>query len=260
MHSQEDTESSTPTLSLQKTKTGIISNRRPTAGTPALSGSATPNGEASSSSSGTSTPRLSVMAMAKQQAAKRMLYSMFFRGPVLGNALEDAIEAETAVIEGLSLQEDRQPSSSLSQPAGAAEKETKIKKTKRKRDGELDAQEGGRKRSRKGKEKADGGDGVLVDGGERSKDAVDAEKAERKRRKAEKKARKEEKRRLKAEKELKALAADVNEDLTTSTASHDPEQSLPGAPTKKEKRRSKDPETKRKKDRAKNRSKSSSSS
>lgn len=189
-----------------------------------------------------------------------MLYSMFFRGPVLGNAIEDAIEAEATVIEGLSLQEDRQPGSSMSQPAGAPEKETKIKKTKRKRDGELDAHETGRKRSRKGKEKADGGDDVLVDDEERSKDAVDAAKAERKRHKAEKRARKEEKRRLKAEKELKALAADLAEDVTTSTASHDPEQNLPVAPTKKEKRRSKDPETKREKDRSKDRSKSSSSS
>lgn len=187
-----------------------------------------------------------------------MLYSMFFRGPVLGNALEDAIEAETTVIAGLSLQEDHQPGPSLSQPVSASEKETKIKK--RKRDGELDAQESGRKRSRKGKEKADGRDGGSVDDGELLKDVEDAEKAERKRRKAEKRARKEEKRRLKAEKELKALAVDLAEDVPTSTASHDPEQNLPGAPTKKEKRRSKDPETKRKKDRAKDRSKSSSSS
>ena len=60
---QEHTESPTPILTLQKTKTGIISNRRPVTGTPALSGTATPGSEPSSS--GTSTPRLSVMAAAK---------------------------------------------------------------------------------------------------------------------------------------------------------------------------------------------------
>lgn len=80
---QEDTDVFAPTLSLQRTKTGIISNRRPVCGTSA-SGTTTPKDVISSSTSGSSTPRLSLMAAARQEAARRTLYSMFSRGPVLG--------------------------------------------------------------------------------------------------------------------------------------------------------------------------------
>ncbi|KAH7911740.1 hypothetical protein BJ138DRAFT_886598 [Hygrophoropsis aurantiaca] len=62
-------------LNVKRTATGIISNRRPVAGTPA-SGIATPDSDA--------TPRLSLIATAKREAAKQGLYSRFFRGPVLG--------------------------------------------------------------------------------------------------------------------------------------------------------------------------------
>ncbi|KAH9941076.1 hypothetical protein B0H21DRAFT_753482 [Amylocystis lapponica] len=68
-----------PVVSLQRTSTGIISNRRPETGAPVLSGTAIPESQAS----GSVTPRLSVMAAAKQEAARRTLYSMFFRGPTL---------------------------------------------------------------------------------------------------------------------------------------------------------------------------------
>ncbi|EIW81026.1 hypothetical protein CONPUDRAFT_90090 [Coniophora puteana RWD-64-598 SS2] len=62
--------------SLHRTQTGIISNRRPVLGTPA-SGLSTP----SETNDG---PQLSLVAMAKREAARRGLYSRFFRGPVLG--------------------------------------------------------------------------------------------------------------------------------------------------------------------------------
>lgn len=68
-----------PHVALRRTETGIISNRRPISGTPAsasTSGSATP-------STGTSAA-LSLLATAKREAARRGLYSRFFRGPVLG--------------------------------------------------------------------------------------------------------------------------------------------------------------------------------
>ncbi|KAF9242520.1 hypothetical protein BU15DRAFT_72638 [Melanogaster broomeanus] len=83
----EDPPNSTLILSLQRTTTGIISNRAPVSGTPA---------SASASASGTATPesdipgasgvlgRLSLVATAKREAAKRGLYSKFFRGPVIG--------------------------------------------------------------------------------------------------------------------------------------------------------------------------------
>ncbi|KAJ7485983.1 hypothetical protein B0H11DRAFT_2279065 [Mycena galericulata] len=65
-------------LSLKRTSTGILSNRRPVTGAIAgSSGATTPNVEDTSS-------RLSLLATAKREAAKRGLYSRFFRGPVLG--------------------------------------------------------------------------------------------------------------------------------------------------------------------------------
>ncbi|KZO97069.1 hypothetical protein CALVIDRAFT_574659 [Calocera viscosa TUFC12733] len=64
---------------LQRTSTGIISNRRPQGGTPALSGSSTPTLVEDGAAAG----RVSLLALAKQQAARSMLYARFFRGPVL---------------------------------------------------------------------------------------------------------------------------------------------------------------------------------
>ncbi|KDR82761.1 hypothetical protein GALMADRAFT_220751 [Galerina marginata CBS 339.88] len=72
--------SSSNDVSLKRTATGILSNRRPIDGTPAHSGTATP----CDVESGSQTPHLTLMAQAKRDAAKRGLYSMFFRGPVLG--------------------------------------------------------------------------------------------------------------------------------------------------------------------------------
>ncbi|KAG2338508.1 hypothetical protein BDR05DRAFT_969208 [Suillus weaverae] len=69
----EDSLGST-TLQLKRTATGIISNRRPLSGTPA-SGISTPDSD--------SYPRTSVMTIAKREAARKGLYSRFFRGPTL---------------------------------------------------------------------------------------------------------------------------------------------------------------------------------
>ncbi|KAG1745967.1 uncharacterized protein EDB91DRAFT_135135 [Suillus paluster] len=70
----EDSSGST-TLQLKRTTTGIISNRRPSSGTPA-SGTSTPDSDAY--------PRASIIAIAKREAARKGLYSRFFRGPILG--------------------------------------------------------------------------------------------------------------------------------------------------------------------------------
>ncbi|KAF8842131.1 hypothetical protein BDN67DRAFT_948116 [Paxillus ammoniavirescens] len=78
----EDPSKPTATLSLKRTTTGIISNRPPVSGTPAsASGTATPDSDVPGA--GTLT-RLSLIATAKREAARRGLYSRFFRGPVLG--------------------------------------------------------------------------------------------------------------------------------------------------------------------------------
>ncbi|ESK95751.1 ribosome biogenesis protein [Moniliophthora roreri MCA 2997] len=68
-------ENSVPTLN--RTTTGILSNRRPVDVTPATtSGTSTPDF--------LDAPRLSLIALAKREAAKRNLYSRFYRGPILG--------------------------------------------------------------------------------------------------------------------------------------------------------------------------------
>jgi hypothetical protein len=75
---------------LTRTSTGILSNRAPDIGTPVTdSGATTPD------SSAVLGPRLSLMAMAKREAAKRNLYSNFYRGPVLRS---DDLKAETVSV------------------------------------------------------------------------------------------------------------------------------------------------------------------
>ncbi|KAF9483452.1 hypothetical protein BDN70DRAFT_873728 [Pholiota conissans] len=69
--------SSSNEVAITRTSTGILSNRRPLEGTPATSGSSTPNTSSTNSS-------LSLIAIAKRDAARRGLYSRFFKGPVLG--------------------------------------------------------------------------------------------------------------------------------------------------------------------------------
>jgi len=75
---ENSTNSSTDTTSIKYTSTGIFSNRRPIDGTPATSGTNTPENATPSHR------RLGLLATAKRDAAKRGLYSKFFRGPVLG--------------------------------------------------------------------------------------------------------------------------------------------------------------------------------
>ncbi|KAJ7288214.1 hypothetical protein C8J57DRAFT_509491 [Mycena rebaudengoi] len=71
----DNSDNTEPTgVSLKRTSTGILSNRRPVTGTIATSsGTATPDTEDTS-------PRLSLLATAKREAAKRGLYSRFFAG------------------------------------------------------------------------------------------------------------------------------------------------------------------------------------
>ncbi|KAJ7366995.1 hypothetical protein DFH08DRAFT_836194 [Mycena albidolilacea] len=76
--SDDDSDSAPNAPSLKRTSTGILSNRRPVTGPSADSGATTPDADDDTS------PRLSLLASAKREAAKRVLYSRFFRGPVLG--------------------------------------------------------------------------------------------------------------------------------------------------------------------------------
>ncbi|KAG1751182.1 hypothetical protein EDB19DRAFT_1675824 [Suillus lakei] len=71
---QNEDSSGSTTLQLKRTATGIISNRRPLSGTPA-SGTSTPDTVAY--------PRTSILTIAKREAARKGLYSRFFRGPTL---------------------------------------------------------------------------------------------------------------------------------------------------------------------------------
>ncbi|KAJ3791162.1 hypothetical protein GGU10DRAFT_382592 [Lentinula aff. detonsa] len=74
---------------LRRTTTGILSNRRPVDVVPALnSGASTPD-------SSSSELRMSLIAMAKREAAKRNLYSRFYRGAVLAPEVEVGIHELT---------------------------------------------------------------------------------------------------------------------------------------------------------------------
>ncbi|KAF7422370.1 hypothetical protein PC9H_010526 [Pleurotus ostreatus] len=77
------------TTVFKRTGTGILCNRRPLLGTPATSsGSTTPSISAESSAASNA----SLLTLAKREAAKKGLYSRFFRGPVLGP--EDGLVSE----------------------------------------------------------------------------------------------------------------------------------------------------------------------
>ncbi|KXN88266.1 G patch domain-containing protein 4 [Leucoagaricus sp. SymC.cos] len=94
----DSSDSDTPpvTNQLDRTTTGILSNKAPKQGTPA-SGSATPtlapNPSFPSLLSSSST---NLLLAAKREAAKRTLYSRFFRGPVLGPESSDAPDVDAA--------------------------------------------------------------------------------------------------------------------------------------------------------------------
>ncbi|KAJ3836491.1 hypothetical protein F5878DRAFT_653074 [Lentinula raphanica] len=69
---------------LRRTTTGILSNRRPVDVTPSsISGISTPDCSSSEA------PRLSLIALAKREAAKRNLYSRFYRGAILISEEDD---------------------------------------------------------------------------------------------------------------------------------------------------------------------------
>jgi len=82
-------EDTSTTLQLKRTATGIISNRRPISGTPAsASGTSTPDSD--------TYPRASVMTIAKREAARKGLYSRFFRGPILAPDVPSNLELPLA--------------------------------------------------------------------------------------------------------------------------------------------------------------------
>lgn len=176
------------------------------------------------------------MAAAKQQAARRTLYSMFFRGPILGSDLDEASPSTKAAAE-------RKGESSPSAPkigAGEKRKEKRDKGKKRKRDEVMEVEDreletridnGVRKQVDELKEtreasKSHDGEGNDKDIQEKKstkrkraeqreasaaedKEAQNLrklEKMERRRLRAEKRARKEERGKLKEEKKGEAIA------------------------------------------------------
>ncbi|CAK5270337.1 unnamed protein product [Mycena citricolor] len=82
----------TPNADLKRTSTGILSNRRPIVGTSAdTSGTSTPDVDSAHA-------RLSLLAQAKRDAAKRGLYSRFFRGPVVAPDSDDPAQQPAAPV------------------------------------------------------------------------------------------------------------------------------------------------------------------
>ncbi|KAK7048463.1 hypothetical protein R3P38DRAFT_2869574 [Favolaschia claudopus] len=133
-------------LSLKRTSTGILSNRRPVVGTSAdTSGTTTPNDDG--------TPRLSLLATAKREAAKRNLYSRFFRGPVLG---PDSSEIPAVVVvPPISLLEsvDEKPRKKKRKVSDVEDEERRERKRLRKEKRELKEKKRMEKASKKSLEK-----------------------------------------------------------------------------------------------------------
>ncbi|KAH9924261.1 uncharacterized protein BXZ73DRAFT_21435, partial [Epithele typhae] len=186
---------------LRRTQTGILSNRRPLARTPA------------DSSSGTSTPsaapagahRRSVLGAAKQQAARRLLYSMFYRGPVLTNEGEEK-EGGRQSEEGAS----GEPVAGPSAVAPAASEADGKKNRKRKAGGESEEDRAERKRQRRAakeqekrtgdQKKRERAEAMGKGKGGPPTTARKAERAERKRLRAERRVSKEARRKRRADK------------------------------------------------------------
>jgi len=138
----QPSDSSTP---LDRTSTGIISNKPQKVGLPALK-------SAASDARG-----LSVMALAKRESARRCLYSRFFRGPVLGPDTEEPQVPKVAQRSpllrsrlsdprsGVSIMEKRRgrerKSREEDEEVGMAQKERKPKREKRRFGKEVEKRE-----------------------------------------------------------------------------------------------------------------------
>ncbi|KAI4525219.1 hypothetical protein K525DRAFT_252373 [Schizophyllum commune Loenen D] len=203
--SDDKSSSDTPAMpTLNRTSTGILSNRAPILGGSAIS---------SETSSGTSTPTisiapLSIFAQAKRETARRNLYGRFYRAFVIKS------EDDSSVLEPQSRQSTAQPSTSASSPAPLAatahtplaiatsesrSKDKKKKEQKREKKAEasavLDPQDEKRRRKaekrekkeekrrkEKGKDREVEGDGIEVEGSsaEASDDRKDRKSRKRK--------------------------------------------------------------------------------
>lgn len=79
---------------IRRTTTGILSNRRPLEGAPATSDPPTPGAD-----SALANQRFNILVAAKRRAAKQSLYSMFFKGPILGSGNEASVSCDPTQIE-----------------------------------------------------------------------------------------------------------------------------------------------------------------
>jgi nucleolar protein TMA23 len=147
------------TLDLRQTSTGILSNLPPVVGTPIFSDDITP-AACSEAASGSSTPRLSLMALAKREAARRGLYSKFFRGPILGPEVHsETVETEATAVSqtvGEDIRvgtEKRSKNNDLSRDASTEDSNNEAKKQEKLR---KKAEKAAKKlRRRKGKQKGE---------------------------------------------------------------------------------------------------------
>ncbi|KAF5366302.1 hypothetical protein D9758_005733 [Tetrapyrgos nigripes] len=140
---ESDTDSTTPPVPLLKrTSTGILSNRRPV-------------DLPSTSTSGTSTPepsnRLSLLAHAKREAARRHLYSRFYRGLVITQDTDtETLPTEEPEVPTIAIHSSESPSTSTSSPnTDANTKKRKRKPSSDEVDGDAERKE--RKRLKKEK-------------------------------------------------------------------------------------------------------------
>ncbi|PFH53993.1 hypothetical protein AMATHDRAFT_136064 [Amanita thiersii Skay4041] len=114
-----------------RTSTGILSNRRPVTGTSAQSsGASTPN-------PADQPPKYNLLVTAKREAAKRSLYSRFFRGPVISEQT-DGCQIPSATGKEQQLGKEVVP---VHEPKDHDGKKTKKRERKEDADGRDDKQE-----------------------------------------------------------------------------------------------------------------------
>ncbi|KAJ8080466.1 hypothetical protein PM082_017299 [Marasmius tenuissimus] len=208
--SSTDTADDTSVPLLKRTTTGILSNRRPTSVTPATtSGASTP---ATPQMDG---PKLSLIALAKREAAKRNLYSRFYRGPILGpdtseerstsrSSTEPPTQKAEVVDTTHQKNEDTEKEARRSKKKRKAEELEKEERRERKRrKKELKQLEKLEKRAKKQAKK----DSSAAE--EEAPECVD--KAERRKRKEEKRRRREEKSVRKAQSEGTVVTEHISE-------------------------------------------------
>ncbi|KAH7340663.1 hypothetical protein B0J17DRAFT_652357 [Rhizoctonia solani] len=226
-----DKEIQTPTTQLHRTRTGILSNRRPTALlTPSSSKSPTPPPSSAS-----------IISLAKKEAARRTLYSRFLRGPVITQETLDSNSTILVKITGADL--GTTPTSrSLTPPmSSATDSVTTIQPTTV--DKQLkEAEKIARRLAKEERKKAKAARREAREERRKAKAIRDEARAAKEKRKVERAAKKAAKLERKREKEQRKAQAEGRADLGDTLPPTESEANMEEGKRKKEKKRKRNEE------------------